>query len=256
MLHALQSGELHPTAMLFLHGAGLNARQWNAQLAALGGAFHCIAPDLPEHGDSAAYGPLTLSGAAQQVLTLLGALAPGKPVHLVGHSFGATLGLYLLGQAPQRFSSALLTGGAAELSPLLARLSNWSAGLSALVPPGALLTWSFRALGLPEAQRPVFERDMRRASRPDFLRRLTHEMQGLRLPRAACAPVLALVGEHETRPARQAARTIAAQLPRAQAWEVPGARHVWNLETPELFSSVVRHWTGHISVGPPLRPLS
>ena len=253
-LHVREAGRDRPVAVLLLHGGGLNGSQWAPQLDQLA-EFHCIAPDMPEHGGSAAFGPLTLAGAAQRLLALLDRLAADKPVHVVGHSFGGAVALQLLGQAPRRFVSTLVSGGPAGLSSALAGLSILSIGLLRLFPVDWLVELTARQFRLPDAIRADFDWDLRRSMNPDFMRRLTREMQKLALPRQNLTPVLALVGEHETWAARQAARQIGSGVAHARAFMVPGAHHVWNLELPELFSQVVRSWVLRSEVAPPLQPL-
>ena len=254
-LHARESGRDRPVAVLLLHGGGLNGSQWAPQLDQLA-EFHCIAPDLPEHGGSAAFGPLTLADAAQRLLTLLDQLARDKPVHVVGHSFGGAVALQLLSQAPLRFASTLVSGGPAGLSSALAGLSMLSIGLLRLFPVDWLVEQTARQFHFSDAIRADFDWDLRRSMAPDFMRRLTREMQKLVLPRQNLTPVLALVGEHETWAARQAARQIGSGVPHARAFMVPGAHHVWNLELSHLFSQVVRNWILRSEVAPPLQPLS
>ena len=56
-------------AIVFLHGAGLSSRQWTPQLAALAADFYCIAPDLPEQGQT--LGTFDLQVAVEGVAALL-----------------------------------------------------------------------------------------------------------------------------------------------------------------------------------------
>lgn len=254
-LHARESGRDRPVTVLLLHGGGLNGSQWASQLDQLA-EFHCIAPDLPEHGGSAAFGPLTLADAAQRLLALLDRLAGDKPVHVVAHSFGGAIALHLLGQVPRRFASMLMSGGPAGLSSALASLSILGSGLPRLFPVDWLVELTVRQFRLPDAARADFDWDLRRSMDPDFIRRLTREMQRLALPGQNLTPVLALVGEHETWAARQAARQIGSGVAQARAFVVPGAHHVWNLEFPQLFSQVVRDWVLRSEVASPLQPLS
>ena len=175
-LYVHESGRDRPVAVLLLHGGGLNGSQWAPQLVQLA-EFHCIAPDLPEHGGSAAFGPLTLVNAAQRLLTLLDQLAGDKPVHVVGHSFGGAVALQLLSQAPLRFASTLVSGGPAGLSSALAGLSMLSIGLLRLFPVDWLVEQTARQFHFSDAIRADFDWDLRRSMAPDFMRRLTREMQ-------------------------------------------------------------------------------
>ena len=254
-LHVRESGRDRPVTVLLLHGGGLNGIQWAPQLDQLA-EFHCIALDLPEHGGSAAFGPLTLADAAQRLLALLDRLAGDKPVHVVGHSFGGAIALYLRGQAPWRFASMLMSGGSADLSSALAGLSILGSGLLRLLPVDWLVELTVRQFRLPDATRADFDWDLRRSMDRDFTRRLTCEMQKLALSGQNLTPVLALVGEHETWAARQAARQIGSRVAHARAFMVSGAHHVWNLEFPQLFSQVVRDWVLRSEVALPLQPLS
>lgn len=254
LLSTVETNPNKETTLLFLHGGGLNYFQWQSQIADLS-EFHCIAPDLPEHGGSAAIGPLTLNLCTTSVFNILNELAPGKPVHLVGHSFGATVALGLLKQQPNLFESAILSGGSAGLSSFLVYVSDLSANLMRFAPAKKLVEMTFDQFRIPVSQRPFFERDLLRSVQPDFMRQFTVAMRELVLPQDSQTPVLALVGEHETFVARQAAKRIAKHLAQAQAYEVPQVHHAWNFERPELFSRVVRDWVTHFRVCPPLRPI-
>ena len=54
-MHLYESGDPAAPAILFLHGSPLSGRMWQPQLDSLT-EFHCLAPDLPGHGLSAAMG--------------------------------------------------------------------------------------------------------------------------------------------------------------------------------------------------------
>ena len=240
--------------VLLLHGGGLNSGLWAPQLDALS-EFHYPAPDLPEHGLSAALGPFTLENAAQRLLQLLDRLPVRGPVHLVGHSLGRAVALKVLEKAPGRSASLLVSGCAAGLSSFLAGLSRLSAPLLDWLPTDWRLKLTCQQFRLPPAVQPMFERDLRRSLSADFTRRITDELQGLPLPTAAQVPASALVGEHETAAAPAAARQIRRALTRGRACEVPGVRPVWDLEAPELFTRVVCDWVGRGEVRPPLLAL-
>ncbi len=50
------------------------------------------------------------------------------------------------------------------------------------------------------------------------------------------------MGEIETGEAKKAARKLAALYPEVKTALVPGMRHAWNLQDPELFTRVMLDW--------------
>ena len=67
-LYVHEAGDSGAPPIVFLHGGGLSGRMWQPQLDALTD-FHCLAPDLPEHGRSGSV-PFTLPGAAAAVAAI------------------------------------------------------------------------------------------------------------------------------------------------------------------------------------------
>ena len=57
------TGPASAPTIVFLHGGGGGGWMWQPQLDGLPD-YHCLVPDLPEHGKSMAVKPLTIQGAA------------------------------------------------------------------------------------------------------------------------------------------------------------------------------------------------
>jgi 2-hydroxymuconate-semialdehyde hydrolase len=113
-----RAGENQPETILFLHGSGPGVTAWsNWQFAlpALGGQFHCLAPDLIGFGASEhpADPPSGMRSWMRlwvdQCLALLDALNIAK-AHLVGNSMGGAIALHLLMDAPDRFDKVVHMG--------------------------------------------------------------------------------------------------------------------------------------------------
>jgi pimeloyl-ACP methyl ester carboxylesterase len=91
--HFLETGETSDTPVVFVHGNVSSARFFEETLAALGGRYHAVAPDLRAYGDSeskpidAKRGLRDFSDDVFSLVTTLG-LGNGRPVHLVGWSMG------------------------------------------------------------------------------------------------------------------------------------------------------------------------
>lgn len=97
------TGRTRPPVILMLHGVGLRAEAWSAQLSAFKHAgFDVLAPDMPGHGDSAMH---TLSDVAAYTATLAGALRralPDRPLFVMGHSMGAMIAAELPHHLPEQ----------------------------------------------------------------------------------------------------------------------------------------------------------
>lgn len=77
--------------LLMIHGVGLRAEAWNAQIDALADCFEILAPDLPGHGGSAPLpGAPGLRDYGDRIARLL-----DQPAIVVGHSLGALIALEL-----------------------------------------------------------------------------------------------------------------------------------------------------------------
>lgn len=253
-LFVRESGPATAPTIVFLHGGGLSGQQWLPQIERLS-EYHCLAPDLPEQGQSHAVGPLTLQGATAHVCNLITTRAHNGRAHVVASSFGGTIALNLLNVAPELITTVLTSGGAAGLGRVLGAISNAGANIYRVVPLNTLIRLSYRQFAIPPQYHTLFRNDIARTANADFTRKITQAMIDLRLPLHATAPVLAVVGERESWAAKQAARTIARRLPNARGVLVPGVGHIWNWQAPDLFAALVRAWITNTPLPAALRPL-
>jgi pimeloyl-ACP methyl ester carboxylesterase len=78
---------------LALHSSGSGGRQWAAYPALLSASTHLVTPDLIGYTDAPwpTDRAVTLEGEAERLLPLL--RQHGRPVHLVGHSYGGAVAL-------------------------------------------------------------------------------------------------------------------------------------------------------------------
>ncbi|WP_298676674.1 alpha/beta hydrolase [uncultured Lentibacter sp.] len=100
--------------VLLLHGVGLRAESWGAQLESIRAAHHVIAPDLPGHGHSPALGN-SQPDLADYTTTLAKLLS--SPTIVIGHSFGALLALTLAAHHPEKVSSVVALNAIFRRSP-------------------------------------------------------------------------------------------------------------------------------------------
>nr|WP_243752446.1 alpha/beta fold hydrolase [Leucobacter weissii] len=196
-----------------MHGVGVGPESWDGQIAALPRGFEGIAPAVTGMTDTDA-ASFSLEAAAREVWENLELRGVAK-AHLCGLSLGAMVATRFAIDYPERTASLTLSGAQARPPRIL--LGIQTAVLRVLparlaTPPG------MSKRGLRAVLRAVGAVDLR-----------------AELP-LITAPTLVMCGSRD-HPNLPAARELAAAIPDAKLQIVPGARHEWNTQMPEVFSA-------------------
>src|SRR5512140_146865 len=109
MLYTLNTGNPNGKTILFLHGGGGGSWMWRPQIDALKADYHILAPDLPEHGQSAGVKPFTIAGSVECVEEIIRTQAHGGKAHVVGLSEGAQILVALLAKSPELVNHAVVS---------------------------------------------------------------------------------------------------------------------------------------------------
>lgn len=228
--------------VVLLHSSAASARQWDALAERLRPDFDVRAIDLHGHGRRAAWPhgrPLSLDDEAALVLPVL---ERAGRVHLVGHSYGGAVAMYLAARYPERVRSL------AVFEPVLFRL------LADLDPQGAAtreVLAVFDGIGvhlstgqLVEAARTFVdywsgpgtwgylprEQQQHLAARMPSVSQQFHVVCRQSLPSAQveglALPVLCLSGARTTAAAARVAGLLRALLPGADHVTLPGMGHM------------------------------
>jgi len=254
MLYTYESGSPAQTAVVLIHGGGLSSRMWQPVIERLP-EFYCLAPDLPEHGQSRDQAPFDLDDAARRVVEVIRLHVPDRKVHLVGLSLGGAVVLNIARLDPEVAASMMVTGTSAGISQFLGMLSLGSLWMLKFYKPEDLAQKSAKQWGIPDAYLPLFLEDIAHASSVDFNRALIKNLMRQQLPESIASPLLVTVGEKETLPAKQAARKIAGLYPSATSRLIPKLGHVWALQDPDLFAATVKAWVNQTPLPSALLPL-
>ena len=271
-LFTSETGPAYAETSVFLYGGGAAAWVWQPQVDALCCDYHCLVPDLPEHGRSADVKPFTIQGSAAMIADLIREKAHGGRAHVVGLSQGAQINLALMALAPEIIDHALvssalvrpLPGGMDKLSPkMAAAMYRWS------VEPFKQNDWWTRinmkySAGIPEAYFPQF-REMYQQMNADLFARILAENQRFQLPaglKRVAAPVLVVAGRNEYKAMTGSVGDIVAVLPNAKGYLVYHSQkmslaqeHNWSITAPELFTRTVRAWLQGQPLPEELRPV-
>ena len=246
----------HPT-IVFIHGGNVSGWMWDLQVKMLQHDYHCLVPDLPEHGQSIHITPFSIQDSAQRIVSLIRDHSNHGAAHIVGLSLGGAIALQTLSIAPDVVDRMVIS--AATLGPIP------GAGIiTRLARPIAWLTRqpfayrrSAKSLAIPEAFMSQFEADAQRLA-SDTFRRINQEANNFRLPdnlHDIKTPVLVGAGENELKLVHRKTKQILSVLPNATGYIAPDVGHGWNGEKPELFTQMIRAWIEEKPLPEELLPL-
>jgi pimeloyl-ACP methyl ester carboxylesterase len=216
---------------------------WWRQVAALAD-FHCLAVDLPGHGESNRVGWVSLADTARQVAAIVQSRATNGRAHVVGLSLGAYVGLVLLERHADLVQRAILSGVTAAPMPNRILLKPQLGLMSVLLKRRWFANMQARSLRLPPDKQAAFTDNLLAMSLQAY-RRIWEEAARFSVPaglRNVDVPTLITAGGNESEIILQAVAAIPALMPHGQGCIAPGLGHGWNVEAPDLFSAMVRAW--------------
>ena len=234
-------------ATVLLHGGLADHRAWTPQHE-LADELTLIAWDAPGCGDSSdPPDSFRMEDYAAALAAFVETLGLGR-VHVVGHSFGATLALALARHSPALARSLVLAspyaGWAGSLPPEIVT-ERVEGALAALDDPVALAKGFVESLFAPDVDpallahahlmlgdvRPVGARTMLRAMAQCDLRDALGAIR---------APTLVLHGSEDVRAPYDVARAIHTAIPGSTLAVLDGVGHECNAEAPAAFNAAVR----------------
>ncbi len=245
MLSLIDRGE--GSAIVFLHGFGLDGRMWEPQLEALRGSHRSLAVDLPGFGPKPAPASPGLT-TARTVLDMLDEMNIER-VHVVGHSLGGAIAADFALAFPHRVRTLVLVA---------APMRGSNAGIVAWDRCVALA----RENRMNEAREawlgdPLFASANADPATSSLLRAMVTDYGGAHWRdeisttfESAAPPTLArlaelrlatlvIAGDKDLPTFLAMADAYASTLPRAKKIIIPGAGHMPNLEAPAAFNEAL-----------------
>lgn len=220
---------------------------WQPQMDALSD-YHCLAPDLPEHGQSSSELPFSLNDIVRNIASLIRTRAYGGSANVIGLSLGGQITIELLKQYPDTVKCAVISGAlvrpisfARMLSPLMRII------LRCYEPFKSSDFWikiNMKAFTIPAIYENNFREDIR-LLKPDSFTRLLTDVISYKLPSGlerVTSPTLIVAGEKEYLITRQSVRDLVIAIPGAQGRIALGMKHNWNMQDPGFFTDMVRSW--------------
>ncbi len=245
-------GDDHPETLLLINGVGQWREAWWRNVGPLAKHYRVITFDNRGVGSSDKPDiPYSLDMMAEDTLALMETIGLQK-AHVLGHSLGGGIALFMARKAPERIgklilASTLYWGPKVQMPSARAMqvLQDRSGDPLELVKRGIRIAC---ADGLEERDPEGFNKliDLRFKSQQTPNLYLRHSQAGLAYFAAdhivdfvPPMPVLLLVGEYDEVAPASNSQAIAAAWPHAKLIEIEGAGHLFNIEKPDEANRIV-----------------
>jgi 2-succinyl-6-hydroxy-2,4-cyclohexadiene-1-carboxylate synthase len=232
--------------VVLLHGFTQTRQSWRRTVAALGGRYRALVPDLPGHGQAAARRPASFAACTAYVR----ALADG-PFVLAGYSMGGRVALHAALALTGLVERLVLVGASPGLADPGERAARREAD-EALAR--RIEEIGIEAFATEWGAQPLFAGQDARVAAAAHADRLRNTPSGLaaalrglgtgvmrplwdRLPELAI-PVTLVVGERDEK-FRAIAERMATAIPDCRVEVVAGAGHAVQLERPEAVAAAI-----------------
>ena len=234
-LHFVESGNSGGEPIVFLHGAGLASWSWHDVINRLSG-YHCIAVDLPGHGDSNHIPAESLGEMAARVADFITDTVPGGKAHVVGLSLGGITTIEMMRYRPDVIKSAVVSGVNAIPLPFMTRLMVRLT--QPLLKSDFFIKQNARLLQMDEHSTQLYFNSMKQLDvktlgnvMPEILNYAPAEnLHGIDVP------VLFVAGSSEDRINVESVSILGNAMDFAAGVLAPELHHGWSGENPELFA--------------------
>ncbi len=246
-LYLKETGSRNDETIIFLHGSAMAGWIWDRQVKEFGD-YHCVVPDLPEHGKSMDVKPFTINESAEMIAEIIRNHTSNGTAHLVGLSLGSQIIIQILSKTPELVDHAIISG------TFIQRNSHNDSLLE-------LLDYAINAYGPVKNTDFFVKANMRTYNMPkcffnkfkestiliknDSLDRILKEGMVFKKPdglEKIRVPVLVMTGDKDYRVIKESAEDLLISFQMSERYMAHNLGHLWNLEDPTLFNSVLRRW--------------
>lgn len=249
MLEYFIQGESNPETILFVHGAGSNAHQFDAQLTFFSNHYQVVSVSLRGHGGSKAPEMLTaesysLQENANDIIDLIQKLDLRR-IHYVGNSAGGVLGYLICSTMQDRFLS-LTTFGTTGRMNLPNALGLLVSNIDAFMIKRNVekyLRYIANHTGItPESRNAIYNLFQKATDAIPHIRRTLARYDYLKEIEHMSIPYTLIQCEHDKEINNTLKPTLAAisKNKNAKVVILNGAGHIANLDAPDSFNQLLQ----------------
>jgi pimeloyl-ACP methyl ester carboxylesterase len=242
-------GITNDRSMMFIHGAGLPGWFWKKQVEYFSKDFHCIVIDLPDHGKSSAVEFTTIEEVATELLKLIEKTAHHKKAVVVGHSLGAKVTTFMIAKKSGLIESAVIASALFHKSIIMDMMNNKTLiklNVNWVKNSPKLLKMQAKSFHFDDQEMENnFIEEYRTLDYKSVERYLSAFSSKMELPEDLCLvtiPVLIITGEKEPGSMKKSAIKLHAALKNSRSINLVKCNHIYPVQTPDLFNSIVENW--------------
>ena len=232
--------------VLFIHGLGSSARDWEYQISFFSKQYRVITFDLRGHGQSQKpAGPYSMSLFAQDTAELIKSLGVA-PVHVVGISLGGMIAFQLAVDYPDLIKSLVIANAWAEVVPHTLK-DHWNVFMRFTVARLFGMRKTGEVLGkrlFPKEEQAelkrLFVEHWAENDKQAYLDTL-HAIVGwsvMDYVHKIDLPTLMLSAEYDYTPISDK-EVVVAKMPQADLVVIPDSRHATPVDSPQKFNDAV-----------------
>ena len=237
-LHYNEYGDKNASLMVFLHGGGVSSWMWDEQIQYFS-HYHCITIDLPEQEN------FSIQLSAEKVNDLIGKIANGKKVIVIGFSLGAQVTIQMLSIQPNLINYAFINSALVRPKAFVRNMIRPAIKLTfPLVKNKSFSKLQAKALYIDEKHFETYYKESSQM-KADTLIRILEENMSFTIPKdfsnAQCN-IVVTVGEKEKSVMKKSAMDIVLANANCTGIIIPSVGHGIPLVNPNFFNQMIEKW--------------
>lgn len=242
-----ETGNLSAKTIVFIHGGGISGWMWDKQLEFFKD-YHCIVPDLPEHGKSIKEGRISIKESADIIADIIKKHTKVGKAHVVGHSLGAKIVVELLSSNPEVIDHAVI--GSALFRPIpflkLTHKAFFYNMTVSMLNADWLLNLQIKQFKFPDkVSCDNLKKDFKSMTADMLYRTYAELYQNLELPKVlekVNVPSLIITGEKEPKAMRDSVKDMLNLLPNSKGIYMKKGLHTYPWVMNDTFNEVINSW--------------
>ncbi|MBP3951762.1 alpha/beta fold hydrolase [Bacillus suaedae] len=230
--------------MVFIHGGGVSGWMWDRQIEYFASKYHCLIPDMPEHGKSRNGLPFKIDETAVEINKLIIEKSNGKCVIAIGFSLGAQVLIAMLSQKPTLIDFAMINSALVKPVPFAKALTKSMLFAFPLVRIRAFSNIQAKSMYLDGEFQDIYYEESCQLKKDAFTR-VMYENMSFMIPdsfKNATGKILVTVGEKERRMMKDSMKEIIESHPNSRGLIFPNIGHGFSLANPSSFNATLEDW--------------